>query len=465
MNTKESLGRAGGWIEAALAGSLSPSVRRVMHIELSMSLAYGVFYATIFPFTQVVLRRMGATVDMLAIYTALLFAGSVFTSFSIVLMRRRRTINIIVFCWLLGRSLFLLTAFVTGAVQLMAIGVVFGLLEAFVVPAYTRVIQKIYPESGRGKVMSTVRMGRVSVILLVTPLAGWALDRVGYQVLFPIGALFGILATYLFTRIDLDEGELPPRQTKALSDLWQIVRGDFGVSLITKEYVSTLIGHSLSITLQLTAVSMVMVVLIAFPTGIISAVKRNSISDMLSRIFSLLGISMPNFWLALLFITFIAVGLGWFPPGGYVSPEKGFGPWLQALILPSLSIAAAPASALSRMVRASMLDVLSKDYIRTARAKGQRERWVVLRHALRNSMMAPMTIIGMQVGYLMGGAIIVEVIFFFPGMGRLLLEAGIDQDYSVVQGVALVSAVAFILVNVLVDFLYMLIDPRIRDSQ
>ena len=127
---------------------------------------------------------------------------------------------------------------------------------------------------------------------------------------------------------------------------------------------------------------MVMVLLIAFPTGIISAVKRNSISDTLSRIFSLLGISMPNFWLALLFITFIAVGLGWFPPGGYVSPDKGFGPWLQSLILPSLSIAAAPASALSRMVRASMLDVLSKDYIRTARAKGQRERWVIIRHAL-----------------------------------------------------------------------------------
>ncbi len=206
-----------------------------MHIELSMSLAYGVFYACIIPFTQVVLRRQGATVDMLALYTALLFVGSVFTSFSIVLMRRRRTINIIVFCWLLGRSLFLLTAFVTGAVQLMAIGIVFWLLEAFVIPAYTRVIQKIYPESGRGKVMSTVRMGRVSIILLVTPLAGWALDRVGYQVLFPIGALFGILATYLFTRIDLDEGELPPRQTKTFSDLWQIVRSDrnFAVYLVS----------------------------------------------------------------------------------------------------------------------------------------------------------------------------------------------------------------------------------------
>ena len=282
----------------------------------------------------------------------------------------------------------------------------------------------------------------------------------------PALSSLGIYATpeqleTLRRQLDLDK----PIYVLYLRWLGQVVRGDFGVSLITKEYVGTLIGHSLSITAQLTAVSMLMVLLIAFPTGIISAIKRNSLSDMFSRIFSLLGISMPNFWLALLFITFIAVGLGWFPPGGYVSPDKGIGPWLQSLFLPSLSIAAAPASALSRMVRASMLDVLSKDYIRTARAKGQRERWVILRHALRNSLMAPLTIIGMQVGYLMGGAIIVEVIFFFPGMGRLLLEAGIDQDYSVVQGVALVSAVAFILVNVAIDFLYTLIDPRIREWQ
>ncbi|MCY3904618.1 MAG: MFS transporter [Caldilineaceae bacterium] len=218
--------RAAAWLETALAGSLAPPVRRVMHIELSMSLAYGVFYATIIPFTQVVLRRQGATVEMLAIYTALLFLGSVFTSFSIVLMRRRRTVNIIIYCWLLGRSLFLLTAFTSGAVPLMAFGIIFWVTEEFVVPAYTRVIQRIYPESGRGKVMSSVRMGRVSVILLVTPLAGWALDKVGYQVLFPIAALFGILATYLFTRIQIDEGELPPRRTRAFAELWQIVRTD-----------------------------------------------------------------------------------------------------------------------------------------------------------------------------------------------------------------------------------------------
>lgn len=234
------LQRAGLWMENALAGSLSPSVRRVMRTELSMSLAYGVFYASIIPFMQVALRRLGASVDMLALYTALLFVGSVFTSFSIVVMQRRRTMKLITFCWLIGRSIFLLTAFVTGAVPLMAIGIVFWLLEAFVIPAYTRVVQKIYPESGRGKVMSTVRMGRVSVIILVTPVAGWALDKVGFQVLFPIGALFGILATYLFSRIDLDEGKLPQRQTKTFAELWQIVRNNRNFTVYLLSY--TLFG-------------------------------------------------------------------------------------------------------------------------------------------------------------------------------------------------------------------------------
>ena len=207
----ELLNRTGMWLETALAGSLTPAVRRVMHIELSMSLAYGVFYATTIPFTQVVLRRLGATVDMLALYTALLFVVR-FTSFSIVLMRRRRTINLIFFCWLLGRSLFLLAAFVTGAVPLMAISILFSLLESFVIPAYTR----RHPEDLSGK-----RAGQSDVHCadgagfghpMITPLAGWAIGPGGYRVLFPVGALFGILATFLFTRINLDEGELPPRK-------------------------------------------------------------------------------------------------------------------------------------------------------------------------------------------------------------------------------------------------------------
>ena len=159
MNRTELLRRSGMWIETALAGSLPPPVRRVMRIELSMSLAYGVFYASIIPFTPVVMRRLGASVDMLALYSSLVYIGSVFTSFSVVLMRRRRTINLIVFCWLLGRSLFLLTAFIAGARPLMVIGILLMVLEEFVVPAYTRVIQKIYPETGRGKAMSAVRLG------------------------------------------------------------------------------------------------------------------------------------------------------------------------------------------------------------------------------------------------------------------------------------------------------------------
>ena len=240
------LRRAGMWIETALAGSMEPAVRRVMHIELSMALVYGVFYAIIFPFTPVVLRRLGATVDMLAFYAAFLYLGSVFTSFSIVLMRRRRTVNLIVFCWLVGRSLFLLTAFVSGVVPLMAIVILFSLLESFVIPAYTRVIQKIYPESGRGKVMSTVRMGQVSTIILITPLAGWALDHVGFQMLFPVGALFGILATYLFTRINVDEGVLPQRKTKAFADLWQIVRSNRNFSVYLLGYALFGMGGLLS---------------------------------------------------------------------------------------------------------------------------------------------------------------------------------------------------------------------------
>ena len=226
MNRTELLCRSGMWIETALAGSLPPSVRRVMHIELSMSLAYGVFYAFIIPFTPVVLRRLGASVDMLALYSSLVYIGSVFTSFSVVLMRRRRTINLIVFCWLVGRSLFLLTAFIAGAIPLMG---------------------DRHPANGVGGVCCSRlhtcnpedlpgNRARESDVCcapgdgishpLVTPLAGWALDHVGYQVLFPIGALFGILATYFFTRIDLDEGKLPPRQTKTFADLWQIVRSD-----------------------------------------------------------------------------------------------------------------------------------------------------------------------------------------------------------------------------------------------
>jgi peptide/nickel transport system permease protein len=246
--------------------------------------------------------------------------------------------------------------------------------------------------------------------------------------------------------------------------LWQMLRGDFGVSIMTKEQVSTLLLQSFPITLQLTFMAMFFVVLIAFPTGIFSAMKRGAVGDQVSRVGALIGISMPEFWLALLFVMVFAVQLHWFPPGGYVRPSQGVWPWLRSLLLPCLALAAAPASALSRMVRASMLEVLGRDYVRTARGKGLPPARVLLHHALRNALVAPMTIMGMQIGYLLGGAIIVETIFYFPGMGRMLMSAAHYRDYSVIQGVVMIAAVAFVMSNLIVDVLYAVLNPQVRQE-
>ncbi|HXF62079.1 MAG TPA: MFS transporter, partial [Caldilineaceae bacterium] len=174
-------------------------------------------------FVPVVLRRLGAGSELLALYTAQTYLGSILTSFSIVLMRRRRTKSFAVWCWLAARSLFLLFAVITQAWWMLLVTAIFWLLEAFPSPAYTRMMQAIYPEGVRGQAMSLVRLGMTAAIVLVTPLAGWALDHWGYQVLFPLAALMGILATWFFNRLEVDEGALPPRQTRSLRSLWAVV--------------------------------------------------------------------------------------------------------------------------------------------------------------------------------------------------------------------------------------------------
>lgn len=216
----------GSRIELTLAGPLSDTIRKNMRIELWSALAYGAFYAATLPFLPVILRRAGASDLLLAIYTSQQFVGSVLTAFSIVLMRRRRTMNIIVVCWLISRSLILFFAFLVNPLWMIALGAIFWLLEAFPNPGYTRVLQKLYPANVRGKVMSLVRVGRISTMVLITPLAGWALDHWGYRILFPLGSLLGIVSVLLFTRLDVNEGPLPARQTKTLSELWQIMRED-----------------------------------------------------------------------------------------------------------------------------------------------------------------------------------------------------------------------------------------------
>lgn len=225
----------GAQVEALLAGALDKDVQRNMHIEVLSSVAYGIFYACVIPFIPVVLRRAGATPDMIALYASLQFLGSITTSLSLVLMRRRRTFNVIITCWLLARALFLTTAIVQGSVPIIVLGSLYWLLEGFVIPGYTRVVQKLYPDSVRGKVMSTVRMGQVTAILLVTPLAGWALDHIGYRTLFPVASLVGVASVFIFMRMRIEEGALPPRETKALSELVQIVRQDrrFAIYLVS----------------------------------------------------------------------------------------------------------------------------------------------------------------------------------------------------------------------------------------
>ncbi len=216
----------GARIERSFTGPLTESVRQNMHVELWAALAYGMFYAITLPFVPVVLRRTGASPEMIAFYTSQQFVGSVLTAFSIVLMRRRRTMNIITFSWLVGRSLFLFFAFIVDPLWMVVLGTAFWLLEAFPNPGYTRILQKMYPANVRGKVMSLVRVGRITTVVLITPLAGWALDQFGYRILFPIGAVLGVGATLLFARLQVNEGPLPARQTRTLPELWRILRED-----------------------------------------------------------------------------------------------------------------------------------------------------------------------------------------------------------------------------------------------
>ena len=242
-----------------------------------------------------------------------------------------------------------------------------------------------------------------------------------------------------------------------------MLTGDLGGSIATGETVVGIIANGLPKTLSLATLSFLIATTIAVPAGIIAALRRNTVFDYAASVVAFIGVSMPSFWFGILLILVFAVRLQWLPAIGYADPtEDGVVAWLERLILPSLAIGAAYSAILMRFVRAGLLEVLSSDYVRTARAKGVREHAVVLRHAMRNALIPVVTVIGIQLALLLSGTVVVETVFSIRGIGRILVAAIFDRDYPIVQGVILLIAVIFVMANLLVDIVYTFLDPRIR---
>ena len=245
--------------------------------------------------------------------------------------------------------------------------------------------------------------------------------------------------------------------------LTSLVHGDFGYSIRTGRPVLVEITERLPVTLELAAAATVIAVAIGLPLGLLSAMRPRSRADVIARIGGLIGLSLPSFWLGTLIIVFFSLYLRWLPnTGGYVDFVHDPLGNLALIVLPAVTLGVALAAATMRMTRSAMLDVLSADYVRTAWAKGLPGALVVRRHVLKNGLIVVVTLLGIQVGQLLGGAVVVEEIFSIPGVGRMLLAAIVQRDYALVQGGVLAIAILFVLVNIVVDLLYGYLDPRIR---
>ena len=242
-----------------------------------------------------------------------------------------------------------------------------------------------------------------------------------------------------------------------------VARGDLGESLRIQEPVLGLIVQKLPVTLELAALAMLIALVIGIPAGIVSAVGKDTAWDYAANVIALWGLSTPNFWLGILMILLFSVQLGWLPASGYVSPFEDLGANLAAMIMPAFVLGNAIAAVLMRHTRSAMLQVLSADYVRTARAKGLDERTVVLKHALRNALIPIITLGALEFGTLLSGAVLTEQVFSIPGFGKLIVDSVFNRDYSVVQGVVLVTATAYITLNLLADLAYFLVNPRMRD--
>ena len=243
---------------------------------------------------------------------------------------------------------------------------------------------------------------------------------------------------------------------------WQIIQGDLGTSIFTSLPVTALIAQRIEPTLSLMAVTLVLAIGIAVPLGVAAAWKAGSWIDRLVMAFAVFGFSVPVFVISYLLAYVFALELDWLPVQGYTPISRGLWPWLQNLILPSIALGTVYIALIARITRATMLEVLAQDYIKTANAKGVGERGILFVHALKNASVPIVTVIGLGIALLIGGAVVTESVFVIPGLGRLTVDAILRRDYPVIQGVVLLFSFAYVLVNLGIDLSYMLLDPRIR---
>src|ERR671915_1839030 len=263
---------------------------------------------------------------------------------------------------------------------------------------------------------------------------------------------------YLREKFHLDE-PLPVRYWYWLSG---VLQGDLGDSVRIQKPVTDLIVEKLPVTIQLAAMAMLIALVIGITAGVISAVRKDTLWDYGANVFALWGLSTPNFWLGILLILLFAVNLGWLPASGYVSPFEDFWQSLKTTILPAFVLGNSFAAVLMRHTRSAMLQAMTSDYVRTARAKGLSERTVVLKHAMRNALTPVVTLGALEFGTLLSGAVLTEQVFSIPGFGKLIVDAVFNRDYSVVQGVVLFTATVYITLNLLADLAYFLVNPRMR---
>jgi len=268
----------------------------------------------------------------------------------------------------------------------------------------------------------------------------------------------------VMARVRADLGLDQPAPVYYFVWLGRAMQGDLGKSIQSNRPVSTILRDRLLPTLQLSLFAGLITALIALPLGVLAAIKRGTFTDLAASAFALLGLSIPNFWLGIIFIMVFSLMLGWLPPSGWRDPFREPLQSLRFMVLPAVTLGMALAAGIMRQTRSSLLDTLSQDYLRTAQAKGLNDRQVIVRHALRNALIPVVTVAGLMVGRMLGGAVIIETIFAIPGLGRTVVDAIFSRDFPIVQGAVLMMAFIVLAVNLIVDLLYSFIDPRIRYS-